>query len=668
MPRSPRPATSPAPPSRGARLLFAATAALLIASMAVAAALSSGVAQAQPAGTPPDGRVVLEGVVRAWHGDTPEGVSIDHGAGLDIGGQLVTLNIDDARAHELAGKRVRIGGVVANGRLTPDAGGTTVVGTELAAPASRNVAVILMHFNDRQYNSDRGLPVPAVTDVTNFMFNNADSVRTHFEQSSDGLASITGDVLGWYTIPYSYTSGCQYGTWSNAGRTLAQNAGANLASYQHFVYVFPTAPGCKWAGLGMLPGADSWSNGYINHEVFVHELGHNWGVHHASSMTCSADTDGNPATPNVPVSIAGAGDCTVSEYGDPFGVMGTWNRKLHNNWHRAQLGWLPDQQAITASGRYALAGVNGAPGGAPRLLSIARGDGTYLVLELRQAESPFDAFASSANPANGVSVRITPSLAIKSQSKLVDATPGTSSFGDAALPVGVSLFDPISGFTIATASLVGGVAEVDVSLSSDVEAPSTPGSLSATATSWSSIQLTWTASTDNTGVAGYRVKRDGAVVGTTAALSYTDGGRTASTTYQYEVTAFDAAGNSSAPAVALATTPANESAQLRVSEVQVSLATGKNKRDQVTAVVSVVNAGGSPLGSASVTGTFTNDGVAFSTKSGTTRGNGKVTLKSAQVASAPSGTVYEFCVAGVTLTGYALDSAGSTLCGQVTKP
>ena len=660
------------PPSRRAWLWFgAAAAALLLAMVAFVAALPSGVAQAQPPSTLPNGRVLLEGIVRAWHGDTLEGVAIDHGAGLDIGGQLVTLNINDQRAHELAGKRVRIGGVVANGQLTPDAGGTTVVGAEVAAATSRSVGVILMHFQDKSFAG-----APAIDTVRNFMFNNADSVRTHFEQSSDGLATITGDVLGWYTIPYPAapdangdgTPECLYSTWSNAGRVAAQNAGVNLANYQYFVYVFPSAPGCGWAGLGQLPGSSSWSNGYINHEVFVHELGHNWGVHHASSMTCTADTDGDPATAKVRVPISAvAGDCTLSEYGDPFGIMGSWNRKLHNNWHRAQLGWLPDQQSITADGRYQLTTVNGVAGGPPRLLSIARGDGSFLVLELRQPEAPFDAFSSGANPANGVSVRITPALSTRSQSKLVDTTPATATHGDAALPIGASFTDPLSGYTITTVSVVGGVAEVDASRAADLTPPSTPGNLNATPQSWSSIQLTWNASTDNRGVAGYRIKRDGVQIATTAALSYTDGGRTASTTYAYEVSAYDAAGNSSTPATDSATTPANVTLKMRVSDVQVTVATGKNKRDQATAVVTLVNEGGAPVGSATVTGNFDKGGTVFSTKSGVTGANGKVSLKSDQTSAAASGTVYKFCVTGATLSGYTLDMT-SALCGQVPKP
>ena len=82
----------------------------------------------------------------------------------------------------------------------------------------------------------------------------------------------------------------------------------------------------------------------------------------------------------------------------------------------------------------------------------------------------------------------------------------------------------------------------------DTTAPTTPTGLLVTAVSSTQINLTWTASTDNIGVAGYRVYRDGIFVAILAAsgISYQDTGLTASTTYSYNVDAIDATGNASA--------------------------------------------------------------------------------------------------------------------------
>ena len=79
----------------------------------------------------------------------------------------------------------------------------------------------------------------------------------------------------------------------------------------------------------------------------------------------------------------------------------------------------------------------------------------------------------------------------------------------------------------------------------DTTAPTVPTGLAATPSSSSQIALTWTASTDNTGVTGYNVFRNGTQVGTVTGASYTDTGLAASTTYVYTVGAVDAVGNTS---------------------------------------------------------------------------------------------------------------------------
>ena len=80
----------------------------------------------------------------------------------------------------------------------------------------------------------------------------------------------------------------------------------------------------------------------------------------------------------------------------------------------------------------------------------------------------------------------------------------------------------------------------------DAQAPSVPAGLSAQAVSSSQINLSWTASTDNVGVAGYRVYRNGSQIDTTSTTSYSNTGLSPSTTYTYSVSAYDAVGNNSA--------------------------------------------------------------------------------------------------------------------------
>ncbi len=75
--------------------------------------------------------------------------------------------------------------------------------------------------------------------------------------------------------------------------------------------------------------------------------------------------------------------------------------------------------------------------------------------------------------------------------------------------------------------------------------PTIPTNLSATTISPSEINLSWDASIDNVGVAGYKVYRGGVQIATTANTSYSDTGLSASTAYSYTIAAYDAAGNTS---------------------------------------------------------------------------------------------------------------------------
>jgi len=81
----------------------------------------------------------------------------------------------------------------------------------------------------------------------------------------------------------------------------------------------------------------------------------------------------------------------------------------------------------------------------------------------------------------------------------------------------------------------------------DTQAPTSPGSLSATGSGTTSINLVWEASTDNDRVTWYLIYRNGFHVGTTGNTSYKSAGLNPGTTYTYTVTALDPAGNESDP-------------------------------------------------------------------------------------------------------------------------
>ncbi len=80
----------------------------------------------------------------------------------------------------------------------------------------------------------------------------------------------------------------------------------------------------------------------------------------------------------------------------------------------------------------------------------------------------------------------------------------------------------------------------------DTTAPSMPTGLVATYTSSTQILLFWNGSTDNVGVAGYKIYRNGTLISTlSSVLSYSDTGLSPNVSYSYTVVAYDSAGNTS---------------------------------------------------------------------------------------------------------------------------
>ncbi|MBY0504752.1 MAG: hypothetical protein K2X03_12635 [Bryobacteraceae bacterium] len=93
----------------------------------------------------------------------------------------------------------------------------------------------------------------------------------------------------------------------------------------------------------------------------------------------------------------------------------------------------------------------------------------------------------------------------------------------------------------------------------DTQPPTTPAITAASPSGPYQINLTWSTSTDNVGVAGYQVLRNGSLIAnaSAAARTYTDLSVSPSSTYVYTVRAFDAVSNFSGPSNAVpVTTPA----------------------------------------------------------------------------------------------------------------
>ncbi|MBI2354097.1 MAG: hypothetical protein HYV06_03550 [Deltaproteobacteria bacterium] len=104
----------------------------------------------------------------------------------------------------------------------------------------------------------------------------------------------------------------------------------------------------------------------------------------------------------------------------------------------------------------------------------------------------------------------------------------------------------------ATDHLTGSLASIN-----DTVPPSAPANLATSSVTDKSVNLTWTASTDNIAVTNYWVYRDGEKIGQTQGTAFSDTTVTAGSSFSYLVRALDAAGNvSQASAAITVATPA----------------------------------------------------------------------------------------------------------------
>src|SRR5439155_1671389 len=122
---------------------------------------------------------------------------------------------------------------------------------------------------------------------------------------------------------------------------------------------------------------------------------------------------------------------------------------------------------------------------------------------------------------------------IVSRNGVQRGTSSIPSFADTGLTAGTTYI-----YTVAARDAAGNVSGDSTSASAtipDTTAPSTHTGVTATAAGATTINLTWTASTDNVGVTGYIVKRNGAQVGTPTTTSFADTGLLSGLTQSYTV-------------------------------------------------------------------------------------------------------------------------------------
>jgi hypothetical protein len=131
------------------------------------------------------------------------------------------------------------------------------------------------------------------------------------------------------------------------------------------VAVFFAGIGMSYSGLASVPGSDLWVQDWNDAGLYVHEIGHNYGLGHASFWQTS---DG---------SVVGPG--TNEEYGDPYDIMGV-GRPPRGHFHpqgKARLNWLATNQwtdaTVSGSGTHRVYRIDdGSTTNSPRGLRVTK--------------------------------------------------------------------------------------------------------------------------------------------------------------------------------------------------------------------------------------------------------------------------------------------------------
>ncbi len=360
----------------------------------------------------------------------------------------VLENLRSGRKLTIVGDLVE-GGLEVDTVVFPDFG-TSEEAISTLGP--RSLLVLVAKFGDKTNTP--------VAEVESQIFTGAKSAKKYIEEGSYGKTTLTGQVSGPYLLSGSTTT-CNDSAWINEAMTKAKQQGINVDSFNHVMLYMP-ATACPYAGLGELPGRLTWINGnFGENALFVssHELGHNFGLHHASSRSCKTD--------GVPTSLGGT--CTNDEYGDTVDAMGNRFTGHFSAYNKERLGWLGAQNIKVASapGTYTLSPVETASTGV-QSLRVPRTDGTFYAIELRKAVG-FDATLPTSR--RGVVVRISSAPSSFDKTQLLDMTPDAAGMDTPLLGAGKLFSAKNSDFNIQVLSVSADSAKIEVTAKNGAPPP-----------------------------------------------------------------------------------------------------------------------------------------------------------------------------------------------------
>jgi len=424
-------------------------------------------------------QVEAEGVLEILHQDFPHSGRYLYFLKMPDGTRVPLHFKSRPPTNLLTGDYVRVHGQPSGGTIMLDSGGTSVTTTSKTTSSTaplpntfgaQSTLVILVNFQDAPANEPY-----TVADAQSVVFGTTSSF---FLENSYQQTWLTGDVVGWYTLPLSSTT-CDASSIASYAQFAASSSGVDLSAYTHYVYAFPQNNACGWAGSSYIGGSpsQSWINGNsLDVHTIDHELGHAFGLWHSHLLDCGTS------------STIGS-NCTINEYGDILDTMGAPQPASphYNAFQKERLGWLnagasPSIATVQTSGTYTI-NTYETGGSGPNALKILKsidpttGAKTWYYVEARQAVG-FDAFLANGtcepcytqNETDGVLVHVGTD-GNGNSGDLLDMTPATPTYYwwfDPSLVVGQSFADPAAGVTMTTASVTSTEATVTVQFAAAV--------------------------------------------------------------------------------------------------------------------------------------------------------------------------------------------------------
>lgn len=244
----------------------------------------------------------------------------------------------------------------------------------------RRIIVIITNFLDETVQCTKN-QIEDLIWGSNNVTHHFKSLKKTYEVNSFGKVSFSknneskSEVYGPYTIPLylSKETSCRPEIWSQMTMELVKKDGIDLKDYDHLIFVLPASSKihsklCGWNGLGHFGCSNrckAWVSNCDSLGVYVHEIGHNLELRHASYYNALLDEH--------------------VEYGDPTAIMS--NRWFHsepddvfyiNAPHRIDKGWIEMDHVldVNTSGIYKITPFNEPPI-----------DGKYQVIRIKTQET-----------------------------------------------------------------------------------------------------------------------------------------------------------------------------------------------------------------------------------------------------------------------------------------